>query len=112
MLLTAAIFYWVAFTKSVGVFYLFSFLIGITNAGARVLRTTYLFSHISNDVIGRTNSVFSVINILLRSLFLLLFSIAWFSEGSNVKWTYFICGTFVLLSAIPLWKLAQKNNAK
>lgn len=111
MLLTAAIFYWVAFTKSIVIFYLFSFLIGITNAGARVLRTTYLFSHISNDVIGRTNSVFSVINILLRSLFLLLFSIAWFSEGSNVKWTYFICGTFVLLSALPLWKLAQKNKA-
>lgn len=102
MLITTLIFYAVAFSKSVGIFYAFSFLIGVTNAGTRVLRTTYLFSHISNDIIGRTNSVFSVINILLRSIFLLIFSLAWFSSGSNVIWAYFICGTFVLVSAIPL----------
>ncbi|MDQ3051391.1 MAG: MFS transporter [Bacteroidota bacterium] len=104
MVMTAGIFYWVAFTRSVGVFFIFSFLVGITNAGARVLRTTYLFNHISNDVIGRTNSVFNVINILLRSLFLLLFSLPWFSTGSNITWTYFICGTFVLLAASLLMK--------
>jgi MFS transporter, DHA3 family, macrolide efflux protein len=104
MIITGVIFYWVAFTKSVGIFFVFSFLVGITNAGARVLRTTYLFNHISNDVIGRTNSVFNVINILLRSLFLLLFSLAWFSTGSNITWTYFICGTFVLIAAALLMK--------
>jgi len=104
MIITSLIFYWVAFTKSVGIFFVFSFLVGITNAGTRVLRTTYLFNHISNDVIGRTNSVFNVINILLRSMFLLLFSLAWFSTGSNITWTYFICGTFVMVSSVLLVK--------
>ncbi|HMT27920.1 MAG TPA: MFS transporter [Bacteroidia bacterium] len=99
LLITTIIFYLVAFTNSVGIFYFFSLLVGVTNAGARVLRTTYLFTHISNDIIGRTNSVFNVINILLRSLFLLLFSLAWFSEDSNITWAYFLCGTFTLLSA-------------
>lgn len=108
LVLTTLIFYAVAFTKSTGIFYVFSFLVGVTNAGARVLRTTYLFNHISNDIIGRTNSVFNVINILLRSLFLLLFSLAWFSEDSNITWAYFICGSFTLLSALLLARNYKK----
>ena len=104
MVITALVFYVVAFTKSVGIYYVFSFIIGITNAGARVFRTTYLFNNVSNDIIGRTNSVFSVINILLRSVLILLFSLAWFSQDSNVIWAYVICGTFVLISAFLLMK--------
>jgi len=110
MVLTTIIFYLVAFTKVVGIFYVFSFLIGVTNAGTRVLRTTYLFNNISNDIIGRTNSVFNVINIILRSAFIGLFSIAWFNTGSNITWAYFICGTFVLLSVIPLIKLVTSDK--
>jgi MFS transporter, DHA3 family, macrolide efflux protein len=111
MVITSLVFYTVAFTKSVGIYFAFSFIIGITNAGARVLRTTYLFNHVSNDIIGRTNSVFNVINILLRSMFLALFSLAWFSRDSNVIWAYVICGTFVLLSAFFLirnYRLLEK----
>jgi hypothetical protein len=108
MFLTTAVFLMAAFTKSVAICYLFSFAIGITNAGARVLRTTWLFTHISNDIIGRTNGVFNVINILLRSAFLLLFSIAWFSEGSNVIWSYVICGVFVMLSGLLLLKSRKR----
>lgn len=102
MFMTTAVFLLAAFTRSVAICYLFSFAIGITNAGARVLRTTWLFTHISNDIIGRTNGVFNVINILLRSLFLILFSIAWFSEGSNVIWAYVICAGFVFASGLLL----------
>jgi len=108
MVFTSLVFYVVAFTKSVGIYYAFSFIIGITNAGTRVLRTTYLFNHVANNVIGRTNSVFNVINILLRSVFLVLFSIAWFSKGTNVTWAYVICGTFVLLSAFLLMRNYRK----
>jgi len=102
MFITTAVFLLAAFTKSVAICYFFSFAIGITNAGARVLRTTWLFTHISNDIIGRTNGVFNVINIFLRSLFLLLFSLAWFSRDSNVTWAYIICGIFVMLSGLLL----------
>ena len=91
-----------AFTQSVGVFFAISFLIGITNAGTRILRVTWLFHHIPNNLIGRTGGVFHVINILLRSGFIALFSIPFFSQGSNITWAYFICGVFVLISALPL----------
>lgn len=104
MIMTTIGFYVVAFTQVVGIYYFFSFLIGITNAGARVLRTTFIFTHVSNDIIGRTNGVFNVINILLRSFFLLIFSLAWFSTGNNIIWAYVICGTFVLLSGAALLK--------
>lgn len=112
LILTSLIFYMVAFTKSVTIFYIFTFLIGITNAGSRVLRTTYLFNHISNDLIGRTHSVFNVINILLRSLFLLLFSISWFHGGNNIVWAYFICGMFTLASAFLLFRNYKKASLK
>jgi MFS transporter, DHA3 family, macrolide efflux protein len=103
MVFTVIIFYIVAFSKVTGIFYAFSFLLGITNAGTRVLRTTYLFNHIPNEIIGRTNSVFNVINIIFRGLFILLFSIPWFSESNHVTWAYFICGSFVLLCATGLF---------
>lgn len=102
MLLTTAVLFLCAFTQSVGIFFAISFLIGITNAGTRILRVTWLFHHIPNNIIGRTGGVFHVINILLRSVFIALFSIPFFTHGSNITWAYFICGVFVLISALPL----------
>jgi MFS transporter, DHA3 family, macrolide efflux protein len=102
MFLTAAGCIVVAFTKSVFIFFAFSVLIGITNAGARILRITWLFNHIPNNMMGRTGSVFQLINIFLRSVFIALFSIPFFSWGSNVTWAYFIGALFILASAIPL----------
>ena len=102
MFTTVAILWICAFTRSVGIFYVFSFIIGITNAGTRVLRTTYLFNHIPNEVMGRTNGVFVMVNILLRLLFIGIFSIPFFVIGSNVTWAYFIFGCFVLLSSVLL----------
>jgi DHA3 family macrolide efflux protein-like MFS transporter len=96
MLFTVAGFYICAFSKSVLLFYLFSIMIGVTNAGTRVLRVTYLFSVIPNHVIGRVSSVFQVINISLRALFIMLFSLVFFSAGSNITYAFFICGCFVL----------------
>jgi len=102
MLLTTFILFLCAFTQSVSIFFAISFLIGITNAGTRILRVTWLFHHIPNNLIGRTGGVFHVINILLRSAFIALFSIPFFAQGSNITWAYFICGVFVLVSVLPL----------
>lgn len=102
MFLTVAVLTWVAFTQDVIVFFIFSVIIGVTNAGTRVLRVTYLFNHIPNNMMGRTGSVFQAINILLRALFSWIFSLAFFTRGSNITWAYFIGGIFILLSAIPL----------
>lgn len=102
MLLTTFVLVLCAFTQNVGIFFAISFLIGITNAGTRILRVTWLFHHIPNNIIGRTGGVFHVINILLRSGFIALFSIPFFAQGSNITWAYFICGVFVLISVMPL----------
>jgi MFS transporter, DHA3 family, macrolide efflux protein len=92
------------FTKSVAVFFIFSVLIGITNAGARVLRITFLYDHIPNNIMGRAGSVFHIINIASRGFFILLFSIPFFSKSNNVIWAYGICGLFLLVMLYPLIK--------
>lgn len=102
MILTSLIMFITWASTSLIWFYVFSVLIGIANAGTRVLRVTYLLNHIPNNVIGRTGSVFGMINIILRSIFILIFSLAFFSEENNVIWTYFICASFVLLSMMPI----------
>lgn len=102
MILTVLSLWWVSFTNSVWIFYVFSIIIGVTNAGTRVLRTTWLFEHVPNYVMGRVGSVFNVLNTIQRLSFSLLFSIPFFSEGSNVTWAYFIGGVYILMNLVPL----------
>ena len=90
------------FTKSIGVFYAISLLIGITNAGTRVLRITYLFNHVPNNVIGRAGSVFNSISIIIRTLMIATFSIPFFTTGINVKWGYLVGAVFLSIGLIPL----------
>ncbi len=108
MLVTSFFLVLVAFTKSAWIFFLFSLIIGITNAGTRILRITWLFQKIPNNVMGRTGSVFQVVNILLRGIFVSIFSITFFMTGSNITWAYFIGGLFVLLSAVPMIVLYRR----
>lgn len=91
-----------AVSNSVLLFLGVGLLIGFSNAGIRVLRVAYLFEHIPNNIIGRTNSVFSMANILMRVGFILLFSNAFFSQGSNITWAYGVMALFVLLALITL----------
>jgi MFS family permease len=99
---TVAGLFWVSFSQQCWIFYVFSILIGVTNAGTRVLRTTWLFEHVPNNVMGRVGSVFNVLNIFQRLLFGIIFSLAFFSSGSNVIWAYFIGGIFVLMNMLPI----------
>ena len=91
-----------AFTRSVIIFLGVGLLIGFSNSGIRVLRVAYLFDHIPNNIIGRTNSVFSMANTLMRVGFILLFSNAFFSQGSNISWAYAIMALFVLMALLAL----------
>ena len=108
MLLAGVAFVVVAFTNSVAGFYLFSILIGFANAGTRIARVTYLFEHVPNNIIGRANSIFYVYNITSRGILLTMFSMAFFSEGNNIVWSYVICGGFILVSLVPLLTVAEK----
>jgi MFS family permease len=97
-----------AFTHSVGWYLFLSVLLGLTNAGARVLRTTWIFQHVPNQNIGRVSSVFQTINILFRSLLSGIFAFPFFNRDGNVAWSYLICALVVAVFMIPLLKNYKK----
>ncbi|GJM29447.1 MAG: hypothetical protein DHS20C17_20820 [Cyclobacteriaceae bacterium] len=79
-------------------------MVGFANAGTRILRISYLFEQVPNNVIGRVNSVFSVLNILMRVIFVMVFSMVFFAQGINIIYAYFTLGAFTLVSGlILLW---------
>ena len=104
MLLTTVILALCTVVKSVPFYFLVGLTIGFTNAGTRVLRVSYLFSHIPNQVIGRVNSIFSLLNIIMRGVFVMIFSIGFFSEGTNIIYAYVIMALFTFVSGLVLWK--------
>jgi MFS transporter, DHA3 family, macrolide efflux protein len=114
MIISAVLFVFIGFNTNLSLFLLAYLVIGFGNAGIRVLRTTYIFNVIPNSVIGRTSSVFTVINSLFRMLFIALFSIPFFNADSQIRLTMFILAAFILSGAIVLWmnysKLALLNR--
>ena len=95
-------FYLISFINSVYLFFITCFLLGITNAGVRVLRTTFLFNAVPNNIIGRATSVFSSINIIVRLFLIGIFSISFFQSDDNIKYSYLIGVVLLMSSAIPL----------
>lgn len=91
-----------ATNKSILLLLLCALALGVTNAGVRIQRITYLFNHIPNHIIGRANSVFQSINILLRTAFLTFFSLSFFAKEGNVIWTFLIAASAVGISTLPL----------
>ena len=89
-------------TRSVGVFLCVGLMIGFANAGARVLRLSFLFRHMPNQVIGRVNSIFGIINVMNRTAFILILSLPFFGVGSHILWGYGLMALFTLLSAMVL----------
>ncbi len=100
MLVTIFILLVCTFTRSNLIFFAFSFVFGITNAGTRVLRITYLFHHVPNPLIGRVNSTLNVMSVLCRILLSAIFSFAFFLRGDNIIWTYFFSAVFLLINLI------------
>ena len=108
MMVSIIAFTLISFSKSALLLLLVCFVLGLTNAGTRVLRITYLFNHIPNHLIGRTGSVFQTTNILIRFTFITIFSLTFFAKDSNITWAYFISGLFILVSAFPLFFYYKK----
>jgi MFS family permease len=105
------IFLWAAVSKSVLVIYIVSLILGFCNAGIRILRLTYLFNHVPNELMGRVGSIFNLINVLTRSIFIYLFSFGFFTINSNVVYCYGIMSAFLMFSAITLL-LNEKTVSK
>jgi MFS family permease len=107
MAITVYIYINSALSHSVGWYMFLSVLLGLTNAGARVLRTTWIFQHVPNQNIGRVSSVFQTINILFRAALSGLFALPFFNRDGNVAWAYAICAAVVAVFMIPLLKNYQ-----
>jgi MFS family permease len=102
--LAAGLFFWAFISAQVWIIYVFCLLLGFSNAGIRVLRLTYFFQHIPNDIMGRVNSIFNMSNVLVRSLFIFLFSLSFFADSPQVVWAFFILSVFLALSAAVLYQ--------
>ncbi len=90
------------YTQSIWVFYAISLLIGVTNAGTRVLRITYLFNHVPNNIIGRSGSVFNSLSIIIRTAMISAFSLPFFMTGNNARWGYLLGAIFICIALLPL----------
>ena len=111
-LLTSALFFVLFATKSQTIFYFMLFVLGVTNAGSRIMRVTYLFNNIPNQVFGRAASIFNICNILVRVSLLLLFSLSFFDQGNNVIYAFLTISVFLLLTVIILIVNYRKFDLK
>ena len=110
MLIVSIAFFAMTFYNSLIVFFVGSLVLGITNAGIRILRTTYLFNHIPNNLIGRATSVFSSLNIIVRISLISLLSLPFFDLGDNIRWGYLIGVAMMLVSISVLMVLYSKKK--
>ena len=102
MLVVAFAFFLMFLYDILWIFFLGNFLIGITNAGVRILRTTYIFNYVPNNLIGRAGSVFSTLNIVVRMLLIGLFAIPFFQIEDNIRYGYLIGLLMMLIAVISL----------
>ncbi len=103
MLISGAVFLVCFWTRSFWIFMGFNLTLGVCNSATRVMRITYLFERVPNGIIGRTNSVFQAINILLRTLFTGIFAIPFFTREEGIPSAYLVAGLVILLASLPLF---------
>jgi len=111
-LMCSVLFFVLFITNSQTIFYLMLFILGITNAGSRILRVTYLFNNIPNQLFGRAASIFNICNILVRISLLSFFSLAFFDQGNNVIYAVLTLSVFLLATSIILAANYRKFDLK
>lgn len=89
-------------STSIAIYFAFSFMLGIANAGTRILRVTYLFHHVPNNLFGRVNSVLFMLGASCRLMLSLIFSLTFFTEGENVIYALLICALYMAINFIVL----------
>lgn len=88
--IAGCVFLTLATSHSIWLFFLMMLSIGIVNAGVRIARMTYLFKNVPNQYFGRVGSVLFIVNVILRICLLSIFTLAFFQEGNNIIYTYYI----------------------
>ena len=102
LIIVSVAFYAMAIYNVLWVFFLGNLILGIANSGVRILRTTYLFNHVPNNLIGRANSVFGSLNIVVRMIMIGAFTLPFFNTDDNIRYGYFIGVALMFLTLIPL----------
>ena len=83
-------------------FALGNFILGIPNAGVRILRTTFIFRQVPNNLIGRANSIFGTLNIIVRMVMIYLFALPFFQVDDNIRYAYLVGVCLMLFSVFML----------
>ena len=103
--LMAAVLITFSLTASIWILIVGAFLVGIANSGARILRTTYLLRTVPNTVIGRVNSIFSMVQAFNQTLIIGILSLSFFTgvgNGGNIVYGLGILAGLCLISATLL----------
>lgn len=91
-----------ALQESVGFLLFAAYFLGIANAGTRILRITYLVRLVPNYIIGRVNSIFAVLNVMMRVSFISLLATPFFADdanGGNIVYAMLLLG-LVMFTAV------------
>lgn len=102
MLLSTVVYVAHLFNQSTVIFFALTMLYGLSNAGVRILRVTYIFHHVPNHIFGRTGGVFLMIHIVMRMSFIALFTLPFFSDGIHILRAYLVFAVFLLLSGFAI----------
>lgn len=106
---TAAAMYAFMLTNRLPVlYYAANFVLGACNASIRIQRVTYLFHHIPNHVIGRANSIFFVVNVLLRLLLIGLFNLPLFHQSGGAAYAVAVFVLVCITGAVLLLTIRQR----
>jgi hypothetical protein len=81
-------------------------ILGLTNAGTRILRVSYLFETVPNQFYGRVNAVFFLSLLVFRSLLIAAFALPFFQTSERFASSYLIMGAILILACIKLISLS------
>ena len=100
--ITACVYLILFFTKSITVLFVVFLILGITNAGIRVSRITYLFKNVPNQFFGRAGSVFFLFNILMRVMLLGIFTLPFFHLSNNIIYAFLLLSVILFITTLLL----------
>jgi len=58
---------------------------------------------IPNQVYGRANGIFNMINVLMRVAFMAIFALPFFTKSNNVIYTLIILSVFLIGASAVIW---------
>jgi len=83
---------------------------GLTNAGIRIARVTWMFERVPNRMLGRSGSVFNNFNVLFRLFFIFMAGTSFMDQ--EISYAILLLAASVLLAMVPLIVFRKKFIAQ